>query len=147
MRSKPPCASRRLFSGGNAGALPSPPILFFDSQPPCGGRKKEIPPTGVPSPKGGRTYSSGKTPKEKSSPYNNVVALLYPFPPHIRRRGVASLPSVADPNAHGRTLASTMRLFPSTRLQPYFRFLGTLQSATTSSPDAQQAPIVSTKHF
>jgi hypothetical protein len=24
------------------------------------------------------------------------VALLYPFPPHIRRRGVASLPSVAD---------------------------------------------------
>jgi len=129
------------------GHYPSPPILFFDSRPPCGGRKKEIPPTGVPSPKGGRTYSSGKTPKERSSPYNNVVALLYPFPPHIRRRGVASLPSVADPTP---TVARFLHdaPFPIDKAsQPYFRFLGTLQSATTSSPDAQQAPIVSTKHF
>src|SRR5580698_8203144 len=56
------------------GHYPLLPSFFFDSRPPCGGRKKEIPPTGVPSPKGGRTYSSGKTPKERSSPYNNVVA-------------------------------------------------------------------------
>jgi hypothetical protein len=92
-RRKPPCASRRLFSGGNAGALPVSSEFFFLI--PSEGNKKSRQ-LGSHLRKEAERIPAGKTPKERSSLYNNIVALLYPFPPHIRRRGVASLPSVAD---------------------------------------------------
>jgi len=82
---------------GNDGALPHLlPILFLIPDHLAAEGKKKSRQLGSLLRKEAERIPAGKTPKERSSLYNNIVALLYPFPPHIRRRGVASLPSVAD---------------------------------------------------
>jgi len=134
-RRKPPCASRRLFRAvGNAGALPHLlRILFFDSR-----RKKEVPPTGVPSPKGGRTYSSRKNPERKEFSLQQHRGSSLPFSPHTFAGG-AWLACLQSRTQRPRSHPSAMLLSPSTRPKACFRFLVARFGPATTSRSGRPA--------